>query len=62
MELWRKSDWGLGINILISTLLSKRANAATVRVLDAMFDGESYRCIKRIFYEVAMEKRDDEGY
>lgn len=26
-------------NVFISALLSKRADAATVRVLDAMFDG-----------------------
>ena len=27
-------------NVFISALLSKRADAATVRVLDAMFDGK----------------------
>ena len=100
-------------NVFISALLSKRADAATVRVLDAMFDGkivplyhenilaeydevlhrskfyfkeETIRLVRNavkqygvevfpqptgeilidmddlIFYEVAMEKRDDDAY
>ena len=32
-------------NVFISALLSKRADAATVRVLDAMFDGKIHICI-----------------
>ena len=84
-------------NVFISALLSKRADAATVRVLDAMFDGkivplyhedilaEYDEVLHRsrfhfneefpqptgeilidmddlVFYEVAMEKRDDDAY
>ena len=100
-------------NVFISALLSKRADAATVRVLDAMFDGKIVplyhedilaeydevlhrskfhfkeeiiqlfiNAVKQygvevfpqptgeilididdlIFYEVAMEKRDDDAY
>ncbi len=73
-------------NVFISALLSKRADAATVRVLDAMFDGkivplyhnnilEEYDEVfpqptgeilvdmdDLVFYEVAMEKRDDDAY
>ncbi len=84
-------------NVFISALLSKRADAATVRVLDAMFDGKIvplyhednlaeydevlHRCRFHfneefpqptgeilidmddlVFYEVAMEKRDDDAY
>ena len=100
-------------NVFISALLSKRADAATVRVLDAMFDGKivplyhediqaeydevllrskfhfkeetiqlvinavKQYCIEvfrqptgeilvdmddLVFYEVAMEKRDDDAY
>lgn len=30
----------INTNVFISVLLSKRADAATVRVLDAMFDGK----------------------
>ena len=54
-------------NVFISALLSKRADAATVRVLDAMFDGKPTGEIlvdmdDLVFYEVAMEKRDDDAY
>lgn len=85
-------------NVLVSALLSKSEDAATVRVLEAVFDGriiplyhhdilaeyeevlhrekfhfqgESIEKVLRavlkdlddlIFYEVVMEKRDDDAY
>ena len=73
-------------NVFISALLSKRVDAATVRVLEAMFDGKIVPLYHNdilaeydevlpqptgeilvdmddlIFYEVAMEKRDEEAY
>ena len=42
-------------NVFISALLSKRADAATVRVLDAMFDGK----IVPLYHEDILAEYDE---
>lgn len=50
-------------NVLLSALLSKREDSATVKVLDAVFDGKIIPLYHQdMFYEVAMEKREDNAY
>lgn len=58
-------------NVLLSALLSKNENAATVKVLDAVFERKIIPLYHQdilidmddlVFYEVAMEKRDDDAY
>lgn len=58
-------------NVLLSALLSKNEDSATVKVLDAVFEGKIIPLYHRdilaeydevVFYEVAMEKRDDDAY
>lgn len=50
-------------NVLISALLSKHNDAATVRVLNAVFDGKIIPDPKDlVFYEVVMAKRDENAY
>lgn len=46
-------------NVFISALLSKRADAATVRVLEAMLDG---KIVPLYHQDILMEKRDDDAY
>ena len=42
-------------NVLVSALLSKRADTATVRVLDAMFDGK----IVPLYHEEILPEYDE---
>lgn len=58
-------------NVLLSALLSKNEDSATVKVLNAVFEGKIIPLYHQeilidmddlIFYEVAMEKRDDDAY
>lgn len=58
-------------NVLLSALLSKNEDAATVKVLDAVFERKIIPLYHQdilidmddlVFYEVAMEKRDDDAY
>ena len=44
-------------NVFISALLSKRADAATVRVLDAVFDGK----IVPLYHEDILAEYDEEN-
>ena len=53
-------------NVFVSALLSRRTDSATVKVLDAILDGKIiplyHQDILLEYYEVAMEKRDDDAY
>ena len=58
-------------NVFISALLSKNSDAATVKVFQAILDGRIVPLYHKeiladmddlIFYEVVMEKRDDDAY